>query len=306
MAGIGLKIESNIASLREAVINLEEGLSQGLQFAAGQIEQGIRFTVFEEVVTRLSNAAGGFPAIYREHLLEFMKLFIPVEISVTGGVLVLQFNLEALGDKEALSLGYHDQALLDTNFPPFAIHPSRSQLSGGNSDVGLMEYPERTRGLDDKATRTLFWNQVIINRDVAGFAAGSTMTNLAALIEKFPIPTYEQVAARRVSIWIQNGVAPEWLLLEYGTPEGSNPVIRPVDFLGILEVTCQCYADTVIEQYVQTLIDLFNRQELGGVTSLGRPFELVPRRGGGTRPSFVKYKDILSSHEVDTSGCFGI
>src|SRR6185369_10054402 len=109
---LNIRVNTNLDSLIEAIYQLGDNLSDVTTFAAGQIIQGIRNEIFEDMVRTLAAEAGDFPQIYTEHLVQFMKL-MPITVTTEAKRMRINIGLEALGNKTDLSLGYHDQALLD-------------------------------------------------------------------------------------------------------------------------------------------------------------------------------------------------
>jgi hypothetical protein len=296
------RVESDLVDLRDTLIQLGLSVENIGRFISGQARLGSKRLILS-LIPRLSNEAGNFPLAYSLHLIEFMNTNMDIKVEVIGARASIIVDLTRLGDKYDLTYGYHHQALLGEAYGGEEgewedIHPAQVDLP--------WEYGFNTSELmSSKSRRREFWEQVVIGRDIVGFA--NTLGNpgiqaaVASILSRRGVPTYEQVAAARVAAWREKNVAPEWLLLEYGAK--GTPLIKPVNFLEVIENALYCYLGRVADQAEQTLLQVFDRaRNVTRVSVVGRPYEVIPGRGA----SFVRYADIRDLNPVDITPCLNI
>jgi len=299
---VSVHVEIDQSSTYAMVETFEGEILNAERFAANEIEHAIRYDIFRGLVYKLGARAGeGFPHVYRDHLANFMVRNVPINIDFEGeGVLIVEFDLDNLGDYAELEAGAHHQALLaiDRDALPttskgglkYNIHPPRVTLPYSGEE--LENGPEK---------RQDFWEQVIVNRDLdytMGLMKGRSEWTIGELLNG-DIPTFEEVAAARVfEAWVPMGVAPEWLWLENGFTE-SEPRIYPVDFVYTLENAALCVASAIYEGVLLGLVEV--AEAAGGaigVGSRGRPFQ----RASG---QFVPYRQAIDFAIPDISHCLG-
>jgi hypothetical protein len=278
------------------VRTFEEGLYNAESFAAHEIENRIRFTVFDEVVHRLGARAGqGFPSVYRDHLANFMKINININVVAQGnGFMSVEYDLDGLGGYGELELGAHHQALEYEE--PGSYGVTRTGKARYNPHPNKVQLPYAGQALMNEAERRQeFWEEAIVGQQgfITNFRRGS------GYLEITNAPTFEEIAAARVfEAWIPSGTAPEWLWLENGFNE-SEPRIPPQDFSRTLRNISACVAEKIYEGALIGLIRVAERA--GGaiaVGSTGRPFFKSSGR-------FVEYRGEIDESTTDTNECLG-
>ena len=255
--------------------------------------------LFPAAVKIMAARAGeGFPVSYANHLSVAIR---EVKIMIYPGMndIAMTIMFANLGGWEDLMLGAHQNALLNVgmdedNFRSFRKTTKgllrKNTLPNQASEDDLYHYPEG----NSKAHRTQWWNTAIVEWDFhTNVGANWNWTRPASRTqadawEAENVPTFEKVASDRVNTaWRPLGVAPEWLILEYGTPVGTVPTVRPQAFRTKMQLMAR---DAFIKVMTQTVREL-ERQMAGGAR-LKRAgtggLRLAP--SSGTSGRYTKYK----------------
>lgn len=294
---VSVHVEIDQSSTYAMVETFEGEILNAERFAANEIEHAIRYDIFRGLVHRLGARAGeGFPPVYRDHLANFMVRNVPINIDFEGeGILIVEFDLDNLGDYTDLEAGAHHKALIyeepgatygftGKGKAKYNPHPAQVDLPYAGQDL-----------MNDAGRRQEFWEQAIVGQEgfITNFRRGG------GFLEIHDAPTFEDVAAARVfEAWVPMGVAPEWLWLENGFTE-SEPRIYPVDFIYTLESAALCVSTSIYEGVLLGLIEV--AEAAGGaigVGSRGRPFQ----RASG---QFVPYRQAIDFAIPDVSHCLG-
>lgn len=283
-----VRIDLDQSAILSMVQTFTSQLTLAEEFAAKDIENKIRYLVFDDFVRSLCARAGtGWSEVYTDHLVYAMKALIPINTSASGGRVTVEYDLEALGDYSDLERGFHHRAI---EAQEWSRHPS------------LVDLPYQGQPLaTDSERRKEFWEQVVVGRDFsfelnlrrgAGFAIAADLGYVA---------TFDEVAFARVSEGWGYTVAPEWLWLENGL-DVAEPHINPVDFTRSLEVVTGCIAQRVYEGAILGLVRV--AEAAGGSIAVGSRGRLYRASGplGGTT---VKYRAEIDSSTDDIYGCFG-
>lgn len=241
-----------------------ESMAPLLSYAADGAEDVIRLKVLPEIVVRMGLRAGeGFPQSYIRHLSqEITKIFITTTRSAYD--VVLEFSIESLGNWDDLMLGAHQNAMLKNEDGFMSFRKTTKSMLRRNP------LPNKANDADDggdlqntKARRTEWWNAAIGGTEGTKTNVGANW-NWTKPLSRTPddawdainVPTFEKVASDRVNdAWKPFGVAPEWLLLQYGTAPGTFPVIHPQDFIGSIENVCGCVFQKIMLQAIEDLND---------------------------------------------------
>lgn len=271
------------------VDTFERGLDDAERFAINKTNEAIKRDVLGTSIRALGEAGGeGFPEVYIDHLIRHMRYNTHISSNTFGnGQMEIEVTFSNMGDYDDLARGFHDGALIQeetgahgygklSGKPKYNIHPPQVQLPYNGEP--LMNEQER---------RQEFWEQAVVD----GEPFQTDMKGLTVTA-----PSFGEVAYNRVSAWEGLGVAPEWLLLEYGYTE-SRPEVSPVDFTNSLESIINCVASEIYTGAVVALIKI--AQDAGeSIRVVGTS---APRSGRTGR--FVAYKEALAEVETDYSHC---
>lgn len=303
MAGdITASIDTNVSDyLRQ----FAGGLDQVMVFAMQQARLFLKNEGLPTAIALISADASGFPRAYRNHLM-YKITSLPIEtVHLGDGIVEITFSLAPLGGWEELMLGAHHNAMLAENegeeFRSFRI-TTKSQLQKVQLPYGgeeLLNPPDR---------RLEWWNDAIVARRTPYTMVGanwnwtkpSIRTQDDAWIAE-NVPTYEQVASARVNeAWEPLGIAPEWVLLEDGTPAGAgDPHIAPQNLLFRLQELTNCACREAVEQAVIAFEKLLEQKQVVGIKGpQASPYNALGQ--------FVQYKDLLASSVPNLSNCLAL
>jgi len=281
---------------------MERQLTSVLFSAARQAVNVCRSGLLGDAVELIALQAGeGFPTAYRNHLKIAMNQVIP-RIYVEQGSVSLNFTFEeVLGGWGALMYGAHQNALLDAPMDEENFKTYRKSTLSQLPRNPLPNYAEEEDLFNTKARRTEWWNTAVIDRTFTTKVGGNWNWRKPAIRQASDawsvpdVPTFEQVANDRVNVWVSKGVAPEWLILQHGTPAGSRPVVVPQDFTGKLRRVIQHAYKKIVDAY---LFD-FEKQMATEATTLQKAYsgELVPVRAG----RYVKFRETSRSFDFSDS-----
>lgn len=291
MAGIRAEIDANVTNyLRD----FAEGLDNAIRFGAEQARVALVTQGLLGAEVELIGSVEGFPASYLHHLIVAIYR-LPINVtSLGGGVVEATLSLGLLGDEGDLDKGRHHNAMLaandDGDFKSFRISTKgllqRVQLPYDGEEL-----------LNSEEDRMQWWNENIVGGATPytmvgrnwGWTKIESRTQEANAWIAENVPTYEQVASARANMWSSLGVAPQWLLLEYGTPAfygSGDPVIEPQNFTqriaDMMGRVCQEYVDKAVVAFERLLAE---RNVIGVKGPQSRPYN--------TLGQFVEYKDLL-------------
>lgn len=298
-------IEVDQSEVFSMVDTFTHGIVEAERFVAKEIENVIRYNVFDEFIRLLTARAGpGWNGIYTDHLIAVLKSSVPVFSTVFEGQVEVTFDLDGIGDYNDLEAGAHYGAITEGNEDG---HIGVGKTSGTHH--GLNPHPARIElpyeGEDminyDPQDRLDFWEQVVIGRDMSfplKLRKGKdvwTYEELAAYMGYPPVPTYTEIAFQRTLAW--GSKAPQWLWLENGFT-GSDPEIYPVDFINSIENVVYCIAGEIYESEVVALVKLADEKG-ARINAAGRPYEVIPGRGA----SYVRYREGIGHPDIHK--CFG-
>jgi len=237
-----------------------ESMTPLLSYAAYEAEDVLRYRVLPEIVIRSALRAGsGFPQSYMIHLSQEITNIV-ISTTRSASDVMLAFSIDGLGDWNDLMLGAHQNAMLKNEEGFKSFRKTTKSLLKKNplpNKVGEEDL-ENT-----KDRRIEWWNAAI-------GGGANTKTNVGAnwnwtrKLVRTPadawdavnVPDFEKVASDRINdAWKPIGVAPEWLLLQYGTLPGTLPIIRPQDFVGNIENVCECVFRRIMQQAMEDLND---------------------------------------------------
>jgi len=237
---------------------LERQYMPALRFAKQIAARELKLLMVEAVYVMGERAGEGFPESYTNHLAsEVAKL--PITVSEGIGLVSLNMNFDRLGDYEDLMLGAHMNALLKDgmdydDFKSFRIttKPAPKNTLPNSADEGDL--------FNTKEERTEWWNRAIVRGDTYAWvgkdwswtkAINQTAENAWVVPD---VPTFEQVASARINqAWKPNGVAPEWLILENGSPPGTEPTVYPQAFLAKMALLFRTASQEIFSHVVREM-----------------------------------------------------
>lgn len=228
-----------------------------LRFAAGLAERYLRNFILPEAVYIMGSRAGdGFPSSYTNHLAKQIR---QTRISVEEGstFVAVSISLSNLGDWSDLESGLHQNAMIDDGMDINDFKSFRITTKGDLKKVSLPYTGDLL--FNEKERRTEWWQQAIIDRDYTTYVG----KNWKWVKDQSPanawsaenVPTFERIASDRVNqAWAPNNVAPQWLLLEYGsTAGGIPPIVEPQNFLYNIERACNCALNKIMVNAIQDM-----------------------------------------------------
>lgn len=303
MAGrLTAEIDTNVSGFLQ---QFSQGLNPVLDFAAQQAKLYLRNVALPEAVAIIAADAGeGFPRAYRNHLIVAMHR-VPILVEHLGeGVFEIALDLSVLGDHEGLMLGAHHNAMLaendDGDFKSFRI-TTKSQIK----KVSLPYNGDEL--LNDEERRLEWWNDAIVGRRTPYTMVGANWNWTKPAIRTQDdawiaenVPTFEQVASDRVNeAWEPLGMAPEWTILEWGTPAGSEPSVSPQNFRFRLQELMSCVCNEAIQSAIVAFERLLSERQVVGVKGpQAAPYN--------TLGQFVNYKDLLATSVPNLSKCLAL
>lgn len=290
---ISFKID---AAVENYLRDFAQGLEGALKFGAEQARVAlVTEGLLGEEVARIGDV-DGFPRSYLHHLIVAMY-HLPLNVTSLGnGVVEATLSMGLLGDENDLNKGRHHNAMLGTLDNGFE-HTYRITTKNLLRRVQLPYSGDGTDLMNPEEVRIAWWNEVIVGQNTPytmvgrnwGWTQPASRTQEANAWIAENIPNYEQVATARANMWASLGVAPQWLLLEYGTPAfygSGDPVIEPQDFQGriaaMMSRVCKEYVDKAIVAFQRLLEE---RNVIGVKGPQNRPYNSLGE--------FVPYKDLL-------------
>lgn len=243
-----MPIRVEITGHRELIrdLNKAPGLySQAMRNAVIRIEGEFSKIVEPIFGVAIASAGEGFPPIYGEQLMRVVSRLGP-EINVLGLTVSVEFDFDRLGDYEQFSEGFHYQAML--------------------AEGGRVELPYQGENLKNEFNeRYDFWLQ--ISDTWGGRIPGGGHLN----------ETY----AARVAYWDSIGVAPQWLLLNYG--EGRyEPYVRPFPLVETINSALYTEFYRILEYEIDKVTIALNSGSSVEAPFKSRP-STRPIRGAGGR-----------------------
>jgi hypothetical protein len=295
------QIDTNVADYFKQFAG---GLDSVMDFAMQQARLFLKNEGIPEAIAIIADSAAGFPKAYRNHLITRIHA-IPIETVHLGeGIVEISFSLTPLGGWNELMSGAHHNAMLAEN----EGEEFRSFRITTKSQIQKVQLPyEGQELLNDPERRLEWWNTAIIERRFfTNVGKNWNWTKKALQTEENAweaegVPTYEQVASARVNeAWEPFGVAPEWVLLEDGTPSGAgNPHIAPQDLLFRLQQLTDCACREAVQQGVLAFEKLLEERQVVGVKGpQASPYN--------TLGQFVNYKDLLEASVPNLSNCLAL
>jgi hypothetical protein len=238
---IGIRVTGH-EQLRQTLNRAPALYEEAFRVASEKAEIALKRIILETFEVAISTAGEGFPPVYGAQLLEVVRQ-TDVRIYGSASYFSVEYDFEELGSYEDLSEGFHYQAML--------------------ADGDRVELPYQGQALkNDLVTRYAFW--LTISETWGGRIPGGAHLN----------DTY----AARVALWSSKGVAPQWLLLNYGQSEFA-PFIQPFPIVETVqaEIYQQFYA--ILAREVERVTYTINSSE---AAFKSRP-TVRPVRGPGGR-----------------------
>ncbi len=300
---LSAEIDSNVSQyLRQ----FAEGLEPAIRFAIQQAKLFLRGEGLPFAVSIMASRAGeGFPRSYRNHLMVEMETLPLNIINLGDGIIEVNLDLGPLGDYDDLLRGVHQNAMLaenaDDEFRSFRI-TTKGQLQ--RAKLGEL-YAEEDL-LNPRERRIEWWNDAIIGRDFHTNVGANwnwakpAIRTIDDAWNAENVPTFEQIASDRVNeAWAPKGVAPEWLLLEYGTPAGTLPVVFPQNFQENIRQLINCACSQAVQDSVIAFERLLSERQVIGVKGpQASPYN--------TLGQFVQYKDLTAVSVPNLSNCLAL
>lgn len=301
MAYIDLRVDYDDI-VEQYAANLLTNFMPSLRFAVSLAERQLRNFILPQAVYIMGERAGeGFPRSYVNHLAQAVRQS-EIYIDEGSSSVAVTISLGHLGDWEDLELGAHQNAMIADGMDDSDFKSFRFTTKGELKKVTLPYTGEAL--YNSKERRTEWWNDAIVNRDFH--------TNVGAnwdwVRNQSPenawsaenVPTFERIASDRVNqAWVPNNVAPEWLLLEYGTPAGTLPVVEPQNFMYNLERVCACALDRIMINAVE---EMEEKIASGAVR--------IKAAGGGIRAPYStvtgQYLPYVETTVPDLSSCLAL
>lgn len=291
MAAINVRVDMDRSVEAMASVG-EEGVLLAIRQAARTIPYEIRYAIFPQMVDRIADLAGdeAFPPAYSNHLKSAMAA-IPIEAYVRGDSVEVSFNLRTLGGFSDFEAGFHWGAIIDTGAGKFVRHPPQVQFPPGYQGEKLLSEEDR---------RIEIWEEYVMaggGEHQTGVGGGKKGNKTG---DSFYIPSYEEVVHARVNLWAGMGVAPEWIILEYGHTDKSAPYFGGGQFLDRLEEAIACYVNNYLEAIVFEAVRIGEESGAQLAAIGGKRLQLRSPTSG----QFVPSKGILNIDvDVDSSGC---
>ena len=229
---------------------------QSFQTAANFLDDVGHIIMAEVLEDAMASAGNAWPVAYIPQVIE-TSARVPVVVLVELNRLNISINLDNLGTKEELEMGYHFHAAME---------------GGGSVELPYLEQPLAN---EDVETRYEYWKKKVW-RDGA------------------PAGLYDLTMDARTTLWSRMKKAPQWLILQYGT--AYEPVIVPYpveeEIYRRLAVTSEAilaaFADTAITQ-----ISSGRRVSLGDEFKFelsGKGSKITGARGRFVRSPYKDYK----------------
>lgn len=294
------------SEVEEYLRNYAEGIEAAIRFGCEQARVALRTEGYLGAAVERIGTVQGFPLSYLHQLILAVYRLPLVVTTVGGGVVQATLSLGPLGNESDLDKGRHDQAMLASNddgaFKSFRISTK--------SAIQKVQLPYGGEALLNEESRIDWWNDKIVARNTPytmvgrnwGWTKPATRTQEENAWIAEDVPTYEQVASRRATLWASMGVAPQWLLLEYGTAAyygSSDPAIEPQNFEERIERLMRCVCRESIDASLASFKKLLDQRGVVGVKGpQNRPYD--------ASGEFVKYKDLIGSSRPNLSSCLGL
>lgn len=274
-----------------------QGLENAIKFGCEQARVALKNTVLGQIIEEIAGGVEGFPRSYLHHLIVAMYS-VPLTVTASGdGLVEIFLGIGALGNESDLDKGRHQNAMLGTLSDGFQ-HSFRITTKPLLQRVQLPYEGDGSDLMNPPDVRLAWWNEAIVAHNTPytmvgrnwGWTKPASRTQEANAWVAENVPTYEQVATARANVWASLGVAPEWLLLENGTPayygSGANPVIEPQGFSSRVSVRMAEVAQEYIAKAILSFQRLLEERNVIGIKGpQNRPYN--------TLGQFVNYKDLL-------------
>lgn len=255
MAFIDLRVDYDDI-VEQYASNLMTNFMPSLRFAISLAERQLTNFILPEAVYIMGSRAGdGFPQSYTNHLARAIRQS-RIYIEEGSSSVAISIDLDGLGNWEDLEAGMHQNAMIDDGMDVDDFKSYRFTTKGDLKKVTLPYQGDEL--FNSKERRTEWWNSAIIDRDYTTMVGA----NWKWVRDQSPenawkaedVPTFERIASDRINqAWEPLGVAPEWLLLEFGTPAGTRPIVTPQNFMFNLEQVVDCALNRIMINAVQQM-----------------------------------------------------